>query len=102
MDPQTKPGAPAAVDVEAGVRPGENALRPFRAQQLLADKHRRDLAGKDLGETRVVDPLGMTPGTIISYREGRSFVADSTSGSLGTCQTMPNTVPAARECNSDA
>jgi hypothetical protein len=45
-----------AVDVEAGVRPGENALGPFRAQQLLADKHRQDLAGKDLGETRVVDP----------------------------------------------
>jgi hypothetical protein len=44
------------VDVEAGVRPGENALGPFRAQQLLADKHRQDLAGEDLGETRVVDP----------------------------------------------
>jgi len=56
MDPQTKPGAPAAVDVEAGVWPGENALGPFRAQQLLADKHRQDLAGKDLGERRVVDP----------------------------------------------
>jgi putative ABC transport system permease protein len=28
------------VDVEAGVRPGENALGPFRAQQRLADKHR--------------------------------------------------------------
>jgi len=29
MDPQTKPGAPAAVDVEAGVRPEENALSPL-------------------------------------------------------------------------
>jgi len=56
MDPQTKPGAPAAVDVEAGVRPGENALGPFRAQQLLADKHRQDLPGEDLGEPHVVDP----------------------------------------------
>jgi len=44
------------VDVEAGVRPGENALSPFRAQQLLADKHRQDLAGEDLGQPRVVDP----------------------------------------------
>jgi len=45
----------AAVDVEAGVRPGENALRPFRAQQLLTDKHRQDLAGKDLRQPRVVN-----------------------------------------------
>jgi hypothetical protein len=45
-----------AVDIEAGVRPEDNALGPFRAQQLLADKHRQDLTGKDLGETRVVDP----------------------------------------------
>ena len=44
------------MDVEAGVRPRENVLGPFRAQQLLADKHRQDLAGKDLSETRVVDP----------------------------------------------
>jgi len=56
MDPQTKPGAPAAVDVEAGVRPGENALGPFRAQQRLADKHRQNLAAEDLGQPRVVDP----------------------------------------------
>ena len=46
----------AAVDVEAGVRPGENALGPFRAQQLLADKHRQNLAGEDLRQPRVVDP----------------------------------------------
>jgi len=45
-----------AVDVEAGVRPRENALGPLRAQQLLADKHRQNLAGEDLGEPRVVDP----------------------------------------------
>jgi len=31
-------GPDQAVDVEAGVRPGENALGPLRAQQLLADK----------------------------------------------------------------
>ena len=36
--------------------PGENALGPFRAQQLLADKHRQHLAGEDLGEPHVVDP----------------------------------------------
>jgi hypothetical protein len=47
------------VDVEAGVRPGENTLRPLRAQQLLADKHRQNLAGEDLGETRVVDPQNL-------------------------------------------
>jgi len=59
-DPQTKPGAPAAapvaVDVESGVRPGENALGPFRAQQRLADKHRQDLTGEELGQPHVVDP----------------------------------------------
>ena len=53
-------GPDQAMDVEAGVRPGENALGPFRAHQLLAYKHRQNLAGKDLGETRVVDPLDMT------------------------------------------
>ena len=54
MDPRAKPGAPAAVDVEAGMPPGENALGSFRAQQLLADKHRQYLAGEDLGQPRVV------------------------------------------------
>jgi len=44
------------VDIEAGVPPGENALGPFRAQQLLADKHRQHLAGEDSGQPRVVDP----------------------------------------------
>jgi uncharacterized membrane protein YfcA len=42
------------VDVEAGVRPRENALGPFRAQQLLADKHRQDLAGWKLAVAVVV------------------------------------------------
>ena len=45
-----------AVDIEAGVPPGENALGPFRAQQLLADKIGRHLAGEDLPQPRVVDP----------------------------------------------
>jgi hypothetical protein len=44
------------MDIEAGVPPGENALGPFRAQQLLANKHRRHLPGEDLGQPRVVDP----------------------------------------------
>jgi hypothetical protein len=44
------------VDIEAGVPPGKNALGPFRAQQLLADKIGRHLAGEDLRQPRVVDP----------------------------------------------
>jgi len=48
------------VDVEAGVRPGEEALGPLRAQQLLADKIGQDLAGKDLSQPRVVDPGDLT------------------------------------------
>jgi hypothetical protein len=49
-------GPHQAVDIEAGVPPGENALGPFRAQQLLADKHRQGLPGENLGQPRVVDP----------------------------------------------
>ena len=44
------------MDVEAGVRPGENALGPFRAEKLPADEEGQDLTGKDLSEPRVVDP----------------------------------------------
>ena len=66
-DPQTKPGAPAAapvaVDVEAGVRPGENALGPFQAEKLPADEEGQDLTGKDLSEPRVVDPRDLTTGS---------------------------------------
>jgi hypothetical protein len=51
------------VDVEAGVRPGENALGPFRAEKLPADEKVQHLAGKDLGETRVVDPRDLTTGS---------------------------------------
>jgi len=58
-----KPGVLAAVDVEAGVRPGENALGPLRAQQLLADKHRQDLAGEDLAQmVSPFPPLFVQPG----------------------------------------
>ena len=71
----------AAVDVEAGVRPGENALGPFRAQQLLTDKHRQNLAGKDLGETRVVAPRDLMedarthePFPAHEYRRNRRLV----------------------------
>ena len=53
-------GPDQAVDVEAGVRPGEEALGPLRAQQLLADKIGQDLAGKDLSQPRVVDPGDLT------------------------------------------
>jgi hypothetical protein len=51
------------VDIEAGVPQGENALGPFRAQQLLADKHRQDLPGEDLGQPRVVDPRDLMEDT---------------------------------------
>jgi hypothetical protein len=44
------------VNIEAGVRPGENPLRPVRAQQLLSDEHRQDLPGEELRQPRVVDP----------------------------------------------
>jgi hypothetical protein len=40
-------GPDLAVDVEAGVPPGENAFRPFRAQKLPADKIGQDLAVKE-------------------------------------------------------
>jgi len=36
------------VDIEAGVPPGENALGPARAQQLLADKKSENLPSQDL------------------------------------------------------
>jgi hypothetical protein len=52
-----------AVDIEAGVPPGENALGPFRAQQLLADKHRQDLPGEDLRQPRVVEPRDLMEDT---------------------------------------
>jgi len=54
-----------AVDIEACVWPGENALGAFRAQQLLADKHRQNLAGKDISETRVVDPRDLMKDTFL-------------------------------------
>ena len=44
------------MDIEAGVPPRENALSPFRIQQLLADKHRQNLAGENSGKPRVVQP----------------------------------------------
>jgi len=36
MDPQTKPGAPAAVDVESRVAPGKQTFCPFGAEEVLA------------------------------------------------------------------
>jgi len=49
-------GPHQAVDRKPRMPPGENTLRPLRAQKLLADKISQDLAGKDLLEPRVVDP----------------------------------------------
>jgi hypothetical protein len=56
MYPKSKPGAPAAVDVETGMPPGNKALSPLRAQQPLSRKHRQNLPGKELLEPRVIDP----------------------------------------------
>ena len=42
------------MDVEAGVTPGEDALRPLRAEHPLADKKPEHLTGEDLGQPRVV------------------------------------------------
>jgi hypothetical protein len=44
------------VNVKARVTPGENSLRPFRAEKIPADKKGQDLAGKYIDEPRVVDP----------------------------------------------
>ena len=41
-------GPHQAVNIEAGVPPGENALGPLGAEKLLADKHRQHLSGEDL------------------------------------------------------
>ena len=54
--PGQGPGAPAAVDIEARVRPRENALRPFGTQQLPASQEPEDLPAEDLRQPRVVDP----------------------------------------------
>ncbi len=48
------PGSDPTVDVEAGVPPRENAFRPLRAEQPLADKQPEYLMGEDLGQPRVV------------------------------------------------
>jgi hypothetical protein len=50
------------MDVEAGVAPGENAFRPFRAQEFLPDEKRQDLAAEDCDEPRVVDPRDLIGG----------------------------------------
>jgi hypothetical protein len=54
------------VDIEAGVPPGENALAPLRAQQLLADKKSQNLPGEDLRQPRVVDPRDLIEPRILS------------------------------------
>jgi hypothetical protein len=55
-----------AVDVEAGVPPGENALGPLQAEKFSADEKGQHLAGEDLGETRVVDPRDLIEPRILS------------------------------------
>ncbi len=56
------PGPDPAVDVEAGVTPGENALRPLRAEQPLGDQQPEHFPGEDLGQPRVVDPGDLVEG----------------------------------------
>jgi len=56
-------GPHQAVDIEAGVWPGENALGPLRVQKLLTGKHRQHLAGEDLRQPRVVDPRNLVKDT---------------------------------------
>jgi hypothetical protein len=49
-------GAHAAVDKESRVPPGENPIRPLRAEKLPADKEGQAFAVEDFGEPRVVEP----------------------------------------------
>ena len=44
------------MDVEAGVAPGKQALRPLRAEKFPADEKRQGLPGEDLRQPRVVHP----------------------------------------------
>ena len=48
--------------------PGENPLRPFRAQKLPADKISEDLSSKDLRQPGFVDPRDLMerPGLVHS------------------------------------
>jgi hypothetical protein len=48
--------APTITDLALGFQknPRKNALGPFRAQQLLADKIGQHLAGEDLRQSRVI------------------------------------------------
>jgi len=49
-------GPHQAVDRKPRMPPRKDPLRPFRAQEFLADEVGQDLAGKELPEPRVVDP----------------------------------------------
>jgi len=50
------------VDVEAGVRPRENALRPFGAEEFPANKKRQHLAAEDLGQARIIKEAHLMEG----------------------------------------
>lgn len=47
---------PAGVSVETCVMPGENPFCPFGAEELSLDQKPRDLARKNLGQPRAVNP----------------------------------------------
>jgi len=61
-------GPDPAVNIEPRMPPGEEAVRPFGAQQLLAHKIGQDLPAEELGQSRVVYPgdLVKDPGLIHS------------------------------------
>jgi len=45
-------GSYPALNIEAGVPPGEKALRPFLADELPAQTKRQDLPGEEFGQAR--------------------------------------------------
>jgi hypothetical protein len=44
------PGPDPTVDIEPRIPPGEKALRPFGAEEFLANKIGQDLAGKEFSQ----------------------------------------------------
>jgi len=55
------------MNIEPGMSPRENALRPFRARQLLADKVGQDFSGEEILEPQVVDARDLLEGTRFIY-----------------------------------
>jgi len=67
-------GPDPAVNIEPRVPPGENALRPFRAQELLVDQKPKNLPSEELSQSRVLQTRDSVedPGSIhpaLAYQE---------------------------------